>query len=98
MMQLAPTAHGRLRTIIELKALHTQAVERLRHGTLLPFDRKDFRRIRRPTGRDVHMTEQLKCKQHAKREHRSKQKHLEQLNLICVHRKEMVAANCAHHD
>jgi ATP-dependent helicase STH1/SNF2 len=107
MMQLAPTAHGKLRAIIELKALRVrekqralraQVVERLQHGTLLPLDRKDFRRVRRPTGRDARMTEQLERKQRAERERRAKQKHLEQLNSICVHGKEMVAANRAHQD
>lgn len=52
-------------TITELKALRvrqqrcalrTQVVERLHHGTLLPLDRKDFSRVRRPTGRDVRMS------------------------------------------
>lgn len=51
-------APGKLRAIIELKALRVrkkqwalrvQVVERLAHGTLLPLDRKDFRRPRRPT-------------------------------------------------
>jgi ATP-dependent helicase STH1/SNF2 len=42
------------------------------------------------------MTEQLKCKQGTEHERRAKQKHLKQLNSICVHRKEMVAANCVH--
>jgi ATP-dependent helicase STH1/SNF2 len=38
------------------------------------------------------MTVQLKRKQRAKRARRAKQEHLEQLNSICVHGKEMVAA------
>jgi ATP-dependent helicase STH1/SNF2 len=44
------------------------------------------------------MTEQLECKQRAERERRAKQKHLEQLNSICVHKKETVAANRTRQD
>ena len=107
MMQLAPTAHGKLRAIIELKALRNrdkqralraQIVERLQHGTLLPLDRKDFRRTRRPNVRDARMTEQLERKQRAERERCAKQKHLEQLNTICTHGREVIAANRAHQD
>lgn len=106
-MRLAPTAHGKLRAIIELKALRArekqrslraQVVERLTHGTLLPLDRKDFRRPRRPTLRDARTTESLERKQRADRERRAKQKHLEQLMVICNHGKEMIAANRAHQD
>jgi ATP-dependent helicase STH1/SNF2 len=42
------------------------------------------------------MTEQLEHKQCTECECRAKQEHLKQLNLICVHGKEMVTANCAH--
>lgn len=107
-MQLAPTAPGKLRAIIELKAhrvrkkqraLRAQVVEHLQYGTLLPLDHKDFCcRVRRTTGRDAHMTEHLERKQCAERERRAKQRHLERLNSICMHGKEMVAANCAHQD
>ncbi|KAH8103254.1 SNF2-family ATP dependent chromatin remodeling factor snf21 [Phellopilus nigrolimitatus] len=105
--QLAPNAHGKLRAVIELKALRVrekqrvlraQVVERLTHGTLLPLDRKDFRRPRRPTLRDARMTETLERKQRADRERRAKQKHLEQLAVICNHGREMVAANRSHQD
>ncbi|KAI5119788.1 hypothetical protein M0805_006586 [Coniferiporia weirii] len=106
-MQLAPSAHGKLRAVIELKALRVrekqralraQVIERLTHGTLLPLDRKDFRRPRRPTLRDARMTESLERKQRADRERRVKQKHLEQLSVICMHSREMIAANRAHQD
>ena len=107
LMQIAPNAHGKLRAIIELKALRVrekqrllraQVVERLNHGTLLPLDRKDFRCPRRPTLRDARTTEQLERKQRADRERRVKQKHLEQLAVICNHGKEMIAMNRAHQD
>ncbi|OCB89229.1 SNF2-family ATP dependent chromatin remodeling factor snf21 [Sanghuangporus baumii] len=107
LMEIAPNAHGKLRAIIELKALRVrekqrilraQVVERLNHGTLLPLDRKDFRRPRRPTLRDARTTEQLERKQRADRERRVKQKHLEQLAVICNHGKEMIAMNRSHQD
>lgn len=100
-------APGKLRAVIELKALHVrekqralraQVVERLAHGTLLPLDRKDFRRPRRPTLRDARMTEQLERKQRHERERKVKQKHLEQLASICAHGKELLVVNRAHQD
>ena len=104
---LAPNAHGKLLAVIELKSLRVrekqrilraQIVERLNHGTLLPLDRKDFRRPRRPTLRDARMTESLERKQRSDRERRAKQKHLEQLGVICTHGREMIATNRAHQD
>lgn len=104
---LAPNAHGKLRAVIELKALRVrekqralraQIVERLAHGSLLPLDRKDFRRPRRPTIRDARMTESLERKQRADRERRAKQKHLEQLAVICNHGRDMINANRANQD
>ncbi|EJD04470.1 SNF2-family ATP dependent chromatin remodeling factor snf21 [Fomitiporia mediterranea MF3/22] len=107
LMQLSRHAHGKLKALIELKALRvrekqrtlrSQVVERLNHGTLLPLDRKDFRRPRRPTLRDARTTEQLERKQRADRERRVKSKHLEQLGVICKHGQEMIAVNRAHQD
>lgn len=104
---LAPNAHGKLRAMIELKALRVrekqralraQVVGRLQHGTLLPLDRKEFRRPRRPTLRDARTTESLEQKQRADRERRVKLKHLEQLLVICNHGRELAATNRAHQD
>lgn len=104
---LAPNAHGKLRAMIELKALRVrekqralraQVVSRLQHGTLLPLDRKEFRRPRRPTLRDARTTESLEQKQRADRERRVKQKHLEQLAVICNHGRELLAVNRSHQD
>lgn len=104
---LAPNAHGKLRAVIELKALRVrekqralraQIVERLAHGSLLPLDRKDFRRPRRPTIRDARMTESLERKQRSDRERRAKQKHLEQLAVICNHGRDMINTNRANQD
>ena len=80
------------------RALRAQVVERLAHGTLLPLDRKEFRRPRRPTLRDARMTEQLERKQRHERERKVMQKHLEQLASICAHGKEVLAANRAQQD
>jgi ATP-dependent helicase STH1/SNF2 len=54
----SPTAHGQLRAVIELKslrlldkqrALRASVAECLTHGTMLPLNRLDFRRVRKPT-------------------------------------------------
>jgi len=96
------TVHGKLRAVIELKslrlldkqrALRASVAERLTHGTMLPLNRLDFRRVRKPTIRDARMTEQLERKQRLERERRAKHKHVEQLNAICNHGKELLAAN-----
>ena len=95
-------AHGKLRALIELKglrvrekqrSLRAQVVERLTHGTLLPIDRKEFRRYRKPTMRDARATEQLERKQRQEREHRAKQKHLEHLGVICKHGQDMLESS-----
>ena len=63
-----PTAHGKLRAVIELKSLRlldkqrtlrASISERLTHGTMLPLNRLDMRRVRKPTIRDARMTERL---------------------------------------
>ncbi|GJJ08782.1 hypothetical protein Clacol_003001 [Clathrus columnatus] len=93
------TSHGKLRALIELKGLRVrekqrvlraQVVERLTHGTLLPIDRKDFRRFRKPTMRDARATEQLERNQRLDRERRAKQKHLEYLGVICKHGQDLL--------
>ena len=103
----SPIAHGKLRAIIELKSLkvlekqrsmRALIAERLTHGSLLPLNRADFRRVRKPTIRDARMTEQLERKQRSERERRAKHKHVEQLSVITTHGREMVAANRAAQD
>jgi ATP-dependent helicase STH1/SNF2 len=100
-------AHGKLLATIELKslrvldkqrALRALVAERLQHGSLLPLNRADFRRIRKPTIRDARMTEQLERKQRVDRERRAKHKHVEQLGVICAHGREMLAVNRAGQD
>ena len=96
------TAHGKLRAVIELKslrvldkqrALRAMVAERLTHGSLLPLSRSDFRRVRKPAMRDTHMTENLERKQRVDRERRAKQKHVEQLSIICAHGREVLSVN-----
>lgn len=103
----SPMAHGKLRAIIELKSLkvlekqrsmRALIAERLTHGSLLPLNRADFRRVRKPTIRDARMTEQAERKQRAERERRAKHKHVEQLSVITTHGREMLAANRAAQD
>ncbi|KAG6902971.1 hypothetical protein C0995_008544 [Termitomyces sp. Mi166 len=96
------TAHGKLRAIIELKSLRllekqrsmrAQVAERLNHSAMLPLNRLDFRRIRKPNIRDARKTEQAERKQRVEREHRAKRKHVEQINVICTHGREVLNAN-----
>ncbi|KAI0668688.1 SNF2 family N-terminal domain-containing protein [Trametes maxima] len=107
LMHPPPTTHGKLRALIELKslrvldkqrAMRASVAERLMHGSLLPLNRTDFRRVRKPAVRDARMTEQLERKQRIERERRAKQKHIEQIGIICAHGKEVLAANRAAQD
>ncbi|KAI6028981.1 SNF2 family N-terminal domain-containing protein, partial [Pisolithus marmoratus] len=97
----APNAHGKLRAAIELKSLRLLekqrtmrafVAERLIQGTLLPLNRADFRRVRKPTLRDARMTEQAERRQRVDRERRAKHKHVEQLGVICAHGREVLQA------
>ncbi|KAJ3516827.1 hypothetical protein NMY22_g14112 [Coprinellus aureogranulatus] len=97
-----PTAHGKLRAIIELKslrvlekqrAMRAQVAERLTHGSLLPINRIDFRRTRKPTIRNARNTEELERKQRADRERKAKHKHVEQIGIICHHGRAVLEAN-----
>ncbi|KAG1825464.1 SNF2 family N-terminal domain-containing protein [Suillus subaureus] len=98
----ALSPHGKLRAMIELKslkvlekqrAMRAIVAERLIQGTLLPLNRVDFRRARKPTLRDARMTEQAERKQRIDRERRAKHKHVEQLGVICQHGRDIIAVN-----
>jgi ATP-dependent helicase STH1/SNF2 len=104
---ISNTSHGKIRALIELKSLRlldkqrllrSQVAETLTHGSLLPLNRPDFRRFRKPTIRDARVTEQLERKQRIDRERRAKSKHVEQLDVICAHGREVVAVNHAAQD
>src|SRR5882762_3706157 len=73
------------------RAMRALVAERLTHGSLLPLNRADFRRVRKPTIRDAHMTEQLERKQRTDRERRAKHKHVEQLSVITSHGRDLLA-------
>ncbi|TBU60066.1 P-loop containing nucleoside triphosphate hydrolase protein [Dichomitus squalens] len=99
-----PNTHGKLRALIELKALRVvdkqrqlraSVAERLMHGTLLPLNRADFRRTRKVQLRDIHNTEVAERKQRMDRERRAKQEHIEQLGIICMHGREVLAVGQA---
>ncbi|KAJ7657873.1 SNF2-family ATP dependent chromatin remodeling factor snf21 [Mycena polygramma] len=101
-LSLSNTSHGKIRALIELKTLRlldkqrllrSQLAETLAHGSLLPLNRSDFRRFRKPTIRDARVTEQLERKQRAEREQRAKSKHVQQLGSICEHGRQVVAVN-----
>ncbi|KAJ3934981.1 MAG: SNF2-family ATP dependent chromatin remodeling factor snf21 [Lentinula lateritia] len=101
------TSNGKLSALIELKSLRliekqrtmrALVAERLTHGSLVPLNRPDFRRTRRPTIRDARMTEQLERKQRLDRERRAKHKHVEQLTVICNHGRQVIEANRAAQD
>ncbi|KAJ4485467.1 SNF2-family ATP dependent chromatin remodeling factor snf21 [Lentinula aciculospora] len=96
------TSHGKLSALIELKSLRliekqrtmrALVAERLTHGSLVPLNRPDFRRTRKPAMRDARMTEQLERKQRLDRERRAKHKHVEQLTVICSHGRQIIEAN-----
>ncbi|KAG8931907.1 hypothetical protein FRC01_000597 [Tulasnella sp. 417] len=99
---IASTAHGKLRALIELKslqlrdkqrALRQAVVARLGEATILPGDRKEYKRFRKQNIRDVRQTESLERRQRVEREKRVKQKHLDYLKTICDHGKAMLDAN-----
>ncbi|KAJ7859520.1 SNF2-family ATP dependent chromatin remodeling factor snf21 [Mycena olivaceomarginata] len=101
------TSHGKIRALIELKSLHlldkqrllrAQVAETLTHGSLLPSNRPDFRRFRKPTLRDARVTEQLERKQRLDRERRARSKHVEQLAVIRDHARQVVSVNRAARD
>ena len=62
-------------------------------STMLPLNRLDFRRTRKPTIRDARMTEQLERKQCLERERRAKHEHVEQFSVICSHGRDVIAVN-----
>ena len=91
---LYASAQGKTRAMMELKALtllnkqrslRAQIADRMVHGSLVPMDRKELRRFRKPSLNDVRTTEALERKQRQDRERRAKQKHLDYLSIICQH-------------
>ena len=79
------------------RALRATVTQRLVDASALTMDRKEFRRIRKPTPRDARNTEMLEKKQRQDRERRVKQKHLDYLNTICDHGRDMIMRNRTNH-
>lgn len=99
---LSVEPQGKLKAMIELRslrvlekqrALRAAVAERLTHGTNLPLNRVEFRRVRKPTVRDARQTETLERKQRVDRERQAKQRHVAQLNVICAHGREILQVN-----
>lgn len=93
--------NSKIRALIELKALHLvdrqrqvreQVVESMGLATTLGLDRAAFRRVRKQTLRDARVTEQLERKQRTERERKAKQRHTDYLSMICMHGKDLIAA------
>lgn len=93
--------NAKVRALIELKALHLvnmqrevreQVVESMGLATTLGLDRSAFRRVRKQTLRDARVTEQLERKQRTERERKAKQRHTDYLSMICMHGKDLLAA------
>ena len=93
---------GKLKAMIELRSLRVlekqrglraAVAERLTHGTNLPLNRVEFRRVRKPTVRDARQTETLERKQRADRERQAKQRHVAQLSVICAHGRDILQVN-----
>ncbi|KAG8998793.1 hypothetical protein FRB94_006640 [Tulasnella sp. JGI-2019a] len=96
------TAQGKLRALIELKglqlrdkqrALRMAVVSRLADASILPSDRKEYKRYRKTNIRDARTTESLERRQRLDRERRVKQKHTDYLATICQHGQHMITAN-----
>ncbi|WFD33315.1 RSC chromatin remodeling complex ATPase component [Malassezia cuniculi] len=93
--------NAKVRALIELKALHLvdrqrevreQIVASMGLATSIGLDRSAFRRVRKQTLRDARVTEQLERKQRTERERKAKQRHTDYLSMICMHGKDLIAA------
>ncbi|KZO95770.1 hypothetical protein CALVIDRAFT_482343 [Calocera viscosa TUFC12733] len=100
-----PTS-GRLRTLIELKALKLREKQRqLRQDVIATYTRSSFinqsstraalTKLRQQTVRDARTTEMLEKKQREERIRKSKQKQLDYLQSIVNHGRDMLAARKA---
>ncbi|EJU05536.1 hypothetical protein DACRYDRAFT_74776 [Dacryopinax primogenitus] len=103
--EVKPTS-GRLRTIIELKALKLREKQRqLRQDVIATYTRSSFinqsstraalTKLRQQTVRDARTTEVLEKKQRDERIRKSKQKQLDYLQSIINHGRDMLAARKA---
>ena len=95
-------ANAKVKALIELKSLYLlekqkamreQIVRSMSHASTLALDRTAFRRFKKQTLRDARITDQLERKQRVDREKRARQKHVDYLNTICNHGRELLAAH-----
>ncbi|CAG8523571.1 6471_t:CDS:2 [Ambispora gerdemannii] len=97
----------KLKALIELKSLRLREKQkRLRHEVIKGMskaaslatsaDRAAFRRMKKQTLREARITEKLERQQRVDRERREKQKHLDYLQSICNHGREMTQAHKVH--
>lgn len=94
--------NAKIKALIELKSLHLlqkqkvlreSITNQMAQATTLALDRTAFRRFKKQTLRDARVTEQLERKQRVDRERRARQNHIDYLNSICSHGRDMLAAH-----
>ncbi|UZJ54341.1 hypothetical protein CBS101457_003661 [Exobasidium rhododendri] len=99
------TDNAKIKALIELKSLHLLSKQKalresitrqMGQATTLALDRTAFRRFKKQTLRDARMTEQLERKQRVDREKRARQNHIDYLNSICSHGRDLMAAHKHH--
>ncbi|KAG2186621.1 hypothetical protein INT44_002845 [Umbelopsis vinacea] len=97
----------KLRAIIELKALRLlekqkklrdDIIKGMTKATTLAtsVDRSGYRRMKKQSLREARMTEKLERQQRVDREAREKQKHLDYLQTICNHGRELINVHRTH--
>ncbi|KAK4047865.1 ATP-dependent DNA helicase Snf21 [Microbotryomycetes sp. JL221] len=97
----------KLRALIKLKSLNLLQKQRDMRADVvrglnsasslaLPVDRAIFRRSKKPQLRDARNTDSLERKQKQEREKRAKQKHVDHLNEISAHGRNLIASHRAH--
>jgi ATP-dependent helicase STH1/SNF2 len=97
--------NAKIKALIELKSLQLLSKQRalresvtrqMAQATTLALDRTAFRRFKKQTLRDARITEQLERKQRVDREKRARQNHIDYLNSICSHGRDLMAAHKHH--
>ena len=97
--------NAKVKALIELKSLQLLSKQRalresvtrqMAQATTLALDRTAFRRFKKQTLRDARITEQLERKQRVDREKRARQNHIDYLNSICSHGRDLMGAHKYH--
>jgi ATP-dependent helicase STH1/SNF2 len=81
-----------LRLLEKQKLLRQEIVSGMKRSTVVPtaVSRADYRRIKKPTVREIRLTERMEKQQRLEREKKEKQKHYEYLNTIIAHGRDMM--------